>query len=192
MTMYKPTIAKYWCVTDLECTGLEPDRHEIIQVARVVIDTIEGQIIPGLTMSEYIQPTRWNQRDNVAMKVNGLTIKKLEAEGISAKLALEDFGRGVDWNETVLAAWGSDFETKFLKDAFRRIDRVVPFNFKVIDVRSLGHLPRAKLGFTEYLGLGEACGYYGVSFDSGMAHDALYDATKTAELALALLRLDRQ
>jgi DNA polymerase III alpha subunit (gram-positive type) len=101
---------------------------------------------------------------------------------------LEDFGRGVNWNETVLAAWGADFETKFLQDAFRRIDRVVPFTFKVIDVRSLGHLPRAKLGLTEYLGLGEACDYYGVAFDSGKAHDALYDTTKTAELALALLK----
>ena len=44
MTTYKPTIARYWCVTDLECTGLEPERHEIIQVARVVIDTVEGEI----------------------------------------------------------------------------------------------------------------------------------------------------
>ena len=35
MTTYKPTIARYWCITDLECTGLEPDRHEIIQVASV-------------------------------------------------------------------------------------------------------------------------------------------------------------
>ena len=189
MTIYKPTIARYWCVTDLECTGLEPERHEIIQVARVVIDTVEGEIIPSLTMSEYILPTRWEQRDPQAMKVNGLTIKKLQTEGISAKLALEDFGRGVNWNETVLAAWGSDFETKFLQDAFRRIDRVVPYTFKAMDVRSLGHFPRAKLGFTEYLGLGESCNYYGVPFDSGLAHDALYDATKAAELALALLKM---
>ena len=64
-------------------------------------------MIPGLTTSEYIQPTRWDQRDHVAMKVNGLTIEKLQSEGISAKLALEDFGRGVNWNETVLAAWGA-------------------------------------------------------------------------------------
>ena len=68
----------------------------------------------------------------------------------------------MNWSETVLAAWGVDFETKFLRDAFRRIDRVVPFTFKVIDVRSLGHLPRAKLGFTDYMGLGESCDYYGV------------------------------
>ena len=53
-----------------------------------------------------------------------------------------------------------------------------------------GHLPRAKLGFTGYMGLGESCDYYGVPFDSLKAHDALYDATKTAELALALLKLD--
>ncbi len=148
-------------------------------------------IVPGLTTSEYIQPTRWSQRDNEAMKVNGLTIKKLQAEGISPMQALEDFRHGVNWNETVLAAWGADFETKFLQDAFRRIDRVVPYSFKVIDVRSLGHMPRARLGFTEYLGLGESCDYYGVPFDSGKAHDALYDATKTAELALALLKLDQ-
>jgi len=191
MTTYKPTNARYWCVTDLECTGLEPDRHEIIQVARVVIDTIEGEIIPDLTMSEYIQPTRWDQRDSQAIRVNGLSLKKLQAEGVPSKLALEDFGRGVNWNETVLAAWGSDFETKFLQDAFRRIDRVVPYIFKVIDVRSLGHFPRARLGYTEYLGLGESCDYYGVPFDSGLAHDALYDATKTAELALALLKADK-
>ena len=67
---------------------------------------------------------------------------------------------------------------------------MVPFTFKVVDVRSLGHLPRAKLGFKDYLGLGESCDYYGIPFDGGKAHDALYDATKTAELALALLKLD--
>lgn len=191
LTTFKPTVAKYWCVTDLECTGLEPERHEIIQIARVVIDTVDLLIIPSLTMSEYVQPTRWGQRDNVAMKVNGLTIGKLQAEGISPNDALEDYRRGVNWSETVLAAWGADFETKFLQDAYRRIDRVPPFTFKVIDVRSLGHLARARLGLTEYMGLGESCDYYGVPFDSGMAHDALYDATKTAELALALLKLDQ-
>ena len=190
MVTYKPTNARYWCVTDLECTGLEPKRHEIIQIARVVIDTVEKTIIPGLMTSEYILPTRWDQRDHEAMKVNELTIEKLQAEGISATLALRDFSSGVNWSETVLAAWGVDFETKFLRDAFQRIDRVVPFTFKVIDVRSLGHLPRAKLGFTDYMGLGESCDYYGVPFDSGKAHDALYDATKSAELALALLKLD--
>ena len=187
MIPHKPTSARYWCVTDLECTGLEPERHEIIQIARVVIDTVEQTIIPSLTTSEYIQPSRWEQRDHAAMEVNELTLKKLQSEGISAKQALEEFKRGVNWNETVLAAWGADFETKFLRDAFRRIDRVVPFTFKVIDIRSLGHLPRTKLGFTDYLGLGESCNYYGIPFDSGQAHDALYDATKTAELALALL-----
>ena len=189
MIPHKPTNARYWCVTDLECTGLEPERHEIIQIARVVIDTVEQTIIPGLTTSEYIQPKRWDQRSHAAMKVNELTLEKLQCEGIPPQRALEGFRREVNWNETVLAAWGADFETKFLRDAFRRIDRVVPFTFKVIDIRSLGHLPRAKLGFTDYLGLGESCNYYGVPFDGGKAHDALYDATKTAELALALLKL---
>ncbi len=84
-----------------------------------------------------------------------------------------------------------DLAMRHIDGTIRRVDRVVPFTFKVIDVRSLGHFPRARLGFTEYLGLGESCDYFGVPFDSGMAHDALYDATKTAELALALLKMDQ-
>ncbi|MEE3166408.1 MAG: exonuclease domain-containing protein, partial [Chloroflexota bacterium] len=76
MVTYKPTNARFWCVADLECTGLEPERHEIIQIARVVIDTVEKTIIPGLMTSEYILPTRWDQRDHEAMKVNELTIEK--------------------------------------------------------------------------------------------------------------------
>ena len=140
-------------------------------------------------MSQYIQPTRWDQRDDEAMEVNGLTLNKLQTEGISADQALEYFCKDVNWDETVLAAWGADFETKFLREAFRQVGRDRPFHYKVIDVRSLAHLPRAWLGLAEYLGLEESCEYYGVHFDRERAHDALYDATKTAEVALALLRL---
>ena len=189
MTTFTPTIARYWCVTDLETTGLEPHRHEIIQIGRVVIDTVDRHIITSLTTSQYIQPTRWAQRDDEAMEVNGLTLTTLQAEGIPLDKALANFCQDVNWDETVLAAWGTDFEAAFLREASRQVSRDVPFHYKVIDVRSLAHLPRAWLGFTEYLGLEESCNYYGVHFDPARAHDALYDATKTAEIALALLRL---
>jgi len=188
VTTFTPTIARYWCVTDLETTGLEPQRHEIIQIARVIIDTVDGQIISSLTKSQYIQPTRWDQRDGEAMAINGLTFSKLQAEGIPPDQALADYCQDVNWGETVLAAWGADFEVKFLSEAFQQVGRDVPFHYKLIDVRSLAHLPRAWSGFTEYLGLAESCDYFNVPFDRSKAHDALYDATKTAELALALLK----
>ena len=146
MTTFKPTIARYWCVTDLECTGLEPQRHEIIQIARVVVDTVDQHIITSLTMSQYIRPMRWDQRDDEAMKVNGLTLSKLQAEGIPPDQALADFCRDVNWDETVLAAWGVDFETKFLRESFRQVGRDVPFHYKVIDVRSLGQFPASTDG----------------------------------------------
>ena len=111
MVTYKPTNARYWCVTDLECTGLEPERHEIIQIAWVVIDTVEKTINHTLTTSEDILPTRWDQRDHNAMKVNEITLEKLNAEGIAATLALTEFRSKLPWNETVLAAGGADFET---------------------------------------------------------------------------------
>ena len=189
MTTFLPTIARYWCVTDLETTGLEHTRHEIIQIARVVIDTVDLNIVANLTISQYVQPNQWDHRDEAAMAVNGITLSKLQAEAVSPDQALAEFCQDVNWDETVLAAWGADFETKFLREAFSQMGRDVPFHYKVIDVRSLAHLPRASLGYTEYLGLGESCEYYAVHFDRGREHDALYDATKTAEVALALLRL---
>ena len=188
MATFTSTIAKYWCVTDLETTGLDSQRNEIIQIARVVIDTVDEYIVGTSTMSHYVQPKRWDQRDAAAMAVNGITLSQLQAEAIPPDQALAKFCQDVNWDETVLAAWGADFETKFLRESFRQVGRDVPFHYKVIDVRSLGHLPRARMGFTEYLGLGESCDYYSVPFDRGRAHDALYDATKTAELALALLK----
>ena len=182
------TIARYWAVTDLETTGLREGTHEIVQIARVVVDPVNRRIVPALTVNQYVKPTRWDQRNPKAMEINGLTREKLDAEGIDLYVALGDWCRGLNWEETAVAAWGNDFELKFLTEAFETTRRVVPFPYKTLDIRSLAHLRRAQRNQVDYLSLGEACEYYGVPFDSDKAHDALYDATKTAELTIELLR----
>ena len=66
--------ARYWAIVDLETTGVDPIRHEIVQLARVVIDTVEQEIIPRLTFVAYIKPTRWRNREREAMEVNRLAL----------------------------------------------------------------------------------------------------------------------
>ena len=180
--------ARYWAVTDLETTGIDPAKHEIIQIARVVIDTVDRVIIPRLTFMAYVKPKRWRDREREALEVNGLTLTKLKEEGGGLCPALREFTWGPDWGDTVLAGWGVGFEANFLVTAFKETRRAVPFPFQTIDVRSLVQLVRAQRGESEYLGLRDAAGWLGVAVDPGRLHDALYDATVTAEVVLQLLR----
>jgi len=86
-----------------------------------------------------------------------------------------------------LAAWGIDFETKFLSAAFERTGRVTPYNYRTVDVRSISHGLRTAYGHVEYFSLRESCEERGIGFNRDLAHDALYDARKTAELSVYIL-----
>ena len=185
------TRARYLVITDLETSGLIPGTHEILQVARVVVDSQEKCILSYTSMDEYVIPIRWRARSQEAMDVNHLTLQKLTTDGIVIDAAMDQFVKGVNWHEAVLASWGIDFELKFLTRAFEERQRPVPFVFKGFDVRSAVHMVRAMAGETQYLGLGEACDWFGVPFDVKLAHDAGYDAARTAELVVKLLRGER-
>lgn len=179
--------ARYYVVTDLETTGLDPRQHEIIQISRCVVDKLDRTIVPGTLITNYVHPQRWETRTPRAMEVNKITKERLELEGIPLREALGNFCRGINWSKSVLAAWGIDFELKFLQAAFDSTGRVVPFPYQAFDVRSAAELVHAAERREDYLGLGEACDYFGVTFSPELAHDAEYDALMTAYLAVELL-----
>lgn len=177
---------RYLVCTDLETTGTKVGRHEIIQIGRSIVDLTGPRIIPQ-PWSKYIIPSRWQTRDSEAMKVNGLSLETLTREGVPLRDALMDFGRGISWGEAVLAAWGTDFEMKFLEAAFAMVDRVNPIPYRSVDIRSAMFFKTLKLGGYEYLGLREACEFMNLPFDPEQAHDAGYDALKTADLTIEIL-----
>ncbi len=180
--------ARYHCVIDLETTGLSPIRHEIIQMARVVVDTLDRRIIPELTLSRYVRPIYWDKRSKEAMEVNKISKRVLNMEGFTLSDALGELMRGVDWSQTVLASWGTDFELKFLEAAHNRTNRVCPYPYQSFDIRSAVQYERMRRRLTEYLSLGKSCEYFGVDYDPNLAHDALYDAQVTANLEVTLLQ----
>lgn len=182
------TTAEFWCITDLETSGLNPDKgHEILEIARTVVDVVNRQIVPTSTMQTYVKPVRWEQREPEALEINGLKREQLLESGVCLHDALGEWARGVDWQRTILASWGNDFELKFLNAAFLEQRRVIPYNYKTVDVRSAAFIPLAAQGRTEYPSLAEACGAYSIPFDRTQAHSALYDTMRTAEVVVALL-----
>ncbi len=179
--------ARYWVVTDLETTGLDPNKHEIIEIARVTVDIVTRSIVPGSLYHDYVVPTRWETRSSQAMEVNNIDLSLLSDQGVPLKHALVSFSRDINWENSVLASWGIDFELKFLKNAFIRAGRPIPYRYQAVDIRSLMMMILAKNRQADILGLSEACQGWGLEWSPELAHSAVYDADKTAQLLVEML-----
>ena len=182
--------ARFWVVTDLETLGLNPEKHDIVQIARVVIDIASLSIVPHSGISTYVKPARWHNATGEALNTHKISYETA-MEGLLLPEALGEWCRDIDWSQSVLAAWGIDFESKFLTRAFLATKRIRPFDYRTIDIRTLCHGPRAAIGYIDYLGLADTCKKLDIPFDKDNAHDALYDAWKTAEVAVETMRCIR-
>ena len=56
---------------DIEATGLDPKRHEIIQLAGILLD--KKTLKEKKSFNAYIRPRKWSVRDKASMKVNKIT-----------------------------------------------------------------------------------------------------------------------
>ena len=180
--------ARYLVVTDLETTGLNERKHEIIQIAREVIDLHSLTRVPELTWSGYVRPLKWDKREKEAVKVNGLELWFLQQNGESLWKTLMEFSVGVPWDQASLASWGIDFEVAFLKEAFKMTDRPIPYSYRVVDIRSHAFLKR--VGFcrdTEYVGMSKVAEELGIPVKEECLHDARYDTWLASEILINLL-----
>ncbi len=180
----------YAVVTDLETTGLDDRKHDIIQISRVVVDLTELKIVDKLTMDTYATPRFWYNWSVKAMEVNHISIETLEECGVSLWVALGLWCRDISWDRSYVTAWGTDFEMRFLESAFDHADRVRPFSYHSYDVRSMYQYFRMVKGQVHegYIGLREAIEHEGLSSDPSRYHGSLYDAEQTAKLLIHMLQ----
>ncbi len=181
------TETRYLVVTDFETTGLNSKVHEIIQLSRLTVDLSTLSIVLGSELTTYVKPMDWGSRSQKAMEVNQITIERLEWDGVSLKQAMELYCRDVDWSCSVVAAWGNDFEMKFLDAACRQVGRVAPFSYKSFDVRTASFVPMIMQRELDYRSLADAARWYNILVDDDRLHDARYDVYLTCEILLAAL-----
>lgn len=167
-----------WAVIDLETTGLDPERDEIVSVAVLPIDG--GRVIPGAGLYRLVRPARDVPAESI--RIHGIRPADLDdappLDGVLDELLAAMAGR-------LLIAHAAFVERGFLGPALAA--RGVQLRGDIADTARLGavwlaerdHGPApAQLGLTELAGR--------LGLPAHRPHHALGDALTTAQVFLAL------
>lgn len=166
-----------WCVVDLELSGLDPERHEIIAYGAVPVES--GRVLLPGSVSALVRPARPLSESSI--RIHGLLAADL-AQAPPLERALEPLLAAMTGR--ILVAHAAGVERGFLGPALRRqglrlrrriVDTAVLGRLWLYerDGRAPGHLPLSSLAAT--LGL-----------PAERPHAALSDALTTAQVFVAL------
>lgn len=163
-------------VMDLETTGLNVQRDNILSIGAVVIDN--GAIDMGGQFERTLY--RADNRMNEAVLIHGIAPSEVRS-GMDAADALLDFLEYA--GSCVFLAFHAPFDQRMLARGLKQ-DLGQKLRHKFIDVAEMAPMlcPEADVGRG---GLDEWASYFGLN--NSLRHNAAADALATAEIALILL-----
>lgn len=187
---------------DLETGGLDPDRHPIIQLAAIAVETKGWKELEALSMRILFDA---KSAETEALAMNHYDPELWRAEGIAPSAAMERFSALLKRHATVaktskagkpykvakLAGHNAaSFDGPFIRAWYKRLGAFLPADFIVLCTLQLAAW-RAAVDETRIvpdMKLATACAQRGIVIDK--AHDALSDVRATCALAKSLLQED--
>jgi DNA polymerase III epsilon subunit len=107
------SMPKQLIVFDLETTGLDPYKDEIIEIAAIKINTESTHHEAYQTL---VKPSK--KIPKRATEINGITNEMVEQEGKSQEIAIKEF---IDFiGDLRLVAYNADFDISFIKSALEK------------------------------------------------------------------------
>ncbi|HYM44066.1 MAG TPA: ribonuclease T [Steroidobacteraceae bacterium] len=171
---------------DVECGGFNPATDALLEIAAVLIDMgVDGALARGATHSFHVQPFPGARLDPAALTVTGIDPHHPLRPAIPERDALQRVFREVrhavrayGCRRAILVGHNAAFDLSFLNAAVARAEvKRNPFHpFSCFDTATLAG---AALGQTV---LAKALVVAGLEWDAGSAHNARYDAERSAEV----------
>lgn len=171
---------------DVECGGFNPATDALLEIAVVLIDMgVDGTMTRGATQSFHVQPFPGARLDPAALTVTGIDPHHPLRPAIPERDALQRVFREVrhavrayGCRRAILVGHNAAFDLSFLNAAVTRADvKRNPFHpFSCFDTATLAG---AALGQTV---LAKALIVAGLEWDAGSAHNARYDAERSADV----------
>lgn len=165
---------------DLETTGLDPDRHEILEVAVIRVDAKE--LHPLDEVECRVRPVRIAEADPTALDLGGYS-PQAWANAPSLAEAMERIAPLLEG--TILAGHNVAFDRGFLESAWQAVgSRPEGMDYHLLDTATLAW-PLWSAGAIVRLSLDEVCECLGITREP--AHRAVTDARCCLEVARRLL-----
>jgi DNA polymerase III epsilon subunit-like protein len=175
---------------DLEMTGLDVQKHEIIQLSAVLLD--KKTLKEKSFFNSYIKPTKWKNRDPEAMAVNKISSEWL-SESPSIGEVLKAFNKKFNPKDVILSYYGGPLDLDFLRFAYKHCKIEWNFDYHFFNLWALffgilagkNNLNNLKkfTGFT----LEDLVKKYQVRVN-GSRHDALTDCRIEAEILRKIIK----
>lgn len=183
-----------WFCVDIECNGPVPGLYDMVSLAAVVVQRVEGRLQRVDEASWLLRPQapRFDAR---AAAIHGLDPAVLERDGLSrldfcAALSSWVQARTLPGTDPTFVGHNAPFDWSFVAYTFAEQELPNPFGYKALCTKALATgvlgihwLDSGKEVLAQRLGL--------PAEDLSRKHDALYDAQYQAELLIALLEHER-
>lgn len=169
---------------DIETTGIDREKHEIIEIACVIAKIKDGELVVIDQLDLKIQPTRIKDADPQALRINGYN----EADWLFATTlhsALEQFIKKTDG--AIFLAHNITFDYPFIEKALKECGLIHRMHFQKIDTLSLAFGILHNSDDLGKLSLRALCEQFGI--ENKKAHSAFADSYALYELFKKLMKL---
>ncbi len=174
---------------DIETTGLNVDKHEIIEIGCVLVsqDWTNSSNPTFEAIEEFelkIKPERIGEADPVALRVNGYD-PSAWVFAYTLKEAMQIFAEKTDG--VIMVAHNVCFDFGFIDKAFRITEIENKMHYHKLDTISIAFAKLHDHGDAGKFSLRFLCEYFGI--ENKHAHAALSDARATFEVYKKLMNL---
>jgi len=164
-------------ILDTETTGLNPFKHELVEIGAV-------RMSDGETFEVKVHPMDIKNADPKALEINGYNKKEWIDDGYLLENGLKLLTEFVGKNGSTLMTYNISFDKAFLEKAYRECDLPYPFHYAPLDLMTWvwskvemgGRVPSLK----------DACLLYGIDPEPSV-HRALQGALTAFEVYKKLI-----
>ena len=176
-------------LVDLETTGLDSLRHEIIQLSAVLLD--KKTLKEKSFFNAYIRPANWAARDLKSMAVNKIKKDWLD-KAPPLKTVLKAFDGKFSAQKVILSYYGGPVDMDFLRAAYKRAGLKWQFDYHYFNLWSLFYPFLAARGQLKnqkrFAGFSLEDLMKKFKIKSSKRHDGLEDCKIEAEILRRILR----
>ncbi len=166
---------------DIEATGLDMIKNEIIEIG-CVVTTPKLKVIKKFELK--IKPEHIENANPVSLKINHYDPAKWKSAYALVE-AMKIFSKKV--KDCTMVGQNISFDSAFLENAFLKTEIKNPMHYHKFDTLSIAWAKLHKKTSITHLSLRELCKYFGIKNEN--PHSALSDAYATYELYKKLMSL---